>query len=796
MLLKKFVCVCVSACFIFYSWGQSGGKSVKSASYSAFANKQTATPLPAYRPSREEMMQRYKKAASLDSIGNRNLVFKSNVQPNWQPDGESFWYRNFLKDSTLEYIYVNAAKGIRQKAFNPQRLAQALQSQTGKTYDGQRLRLNNLFFENNASQLLFQLDGQWWTCNLQTYTCVAATAPAGFRDRDDSDNRGAPGRRNFTNQNELGPVARRARAFRSDSVSPDKQWVAFARGGNLHLRSTATSEETQLTTDGTTEKPYGNIVWSPDGKNIVAYHVNPVKDKQVHYILTSASGTRGELHSRDYAQPGDENTSFEMFLFNVNDKKQKKADLSVIDFSGPPMLNWRQGDDSHFTFERVDRGHQRFRIIEVNASTGEARELVDEKTNTFIFEQRIFTHYLPDTHEILWITEKDGWRHIYLMDESTGQQKLQITQGNWVVREIDSIDKKKREIWFQASGMNPQEDPYFVHYYRIGFDGKNLVKLTDAAGNHRVSYSPNRRYFVDTYSAVDQPPVIELKRTDDGRRIIELERADISAYQIAGLRLPEPFVAKGRDGVTDIWGVVFRPRQFDPRKRYPVIEQIYAGPQGSFVPKNFSPYGETQSLAELGFIVVQIDGMGTYNRSKAFHDVCWMNLADAGFPDRILWMKALATKYPYVDTSRVGVYGTSAGGQNSAGAVLFHPEFYNAAVSACGCHDNRVDKQWWNEQWMGYPVGKHYDEQSNITNAHKLQGALMLVVGEADENVPPESTYRVADALIKAGKSFEFLSLPGMGHSDGGAYGKKRKRDFFVKQLLGVDPPDRNKVKS
>ena len=540
------------------------------------------------------------------------------------------------------------------------------------------------------------------------------------------------------------------------------------------------------------EKPYGNLVWSPDSKNLVGYHVSPVRDKQVHYVLTSASGTRGELRSRGYAQPGDENTHYEMFLFNVGDKKQTKVDIGVIDFSGPPMLNWRAGDANAFTFERVDRGHQRFRIIEVNATTGKSRELVDEKTNTFIFEQRIFTHYLPETHEIIWVTEKDGWRHIYLVDERTGQEKAQITNGEWVVREIDSIDRKKREIWFQASGVNPKEDPYFIHYYRIGFDGKGLVKLTQGEGNHRVQFSPNRNYFIDTYSMVNKPPVMELRRTEDGKKILELEKADIAGYLSAGLRLPEPFVAKARDGVTDIWGVVFRPRNFDPKKRYSIIEQVYAGPQGSFAPKNFSAYGETQSLAELGFMVVQIDGMGTYNRSKAFHDVCWRNLADAGFPDRILWMKALAAKYPYMDTTRVGVYGTSAGGQNSAGALLFHPEFYKAAVSACGCHDNRVDKQWWNEQWMGYPVDKHYDEQSNITNAHKLQGDLMLVVGEADENVPPESTYRVADALIKAGKTFEFLAIPGMGHSDGGAYGRKRKRDFFVKSLLEVDPPKRN----
>ncbi len=748
--------------------------------------------MPAYRPSRDEMLARYRKAAALDSIANRNLVFKTSVVPNWQADGESFWYRNVLKDSVVEYLYVNAAKATKQKAFDHTRLAQALGKASGKTYDPLRLRFSQLFFDNNATQLTLQTEGKWWKCDLSNYECTAASAPAGFRDRSEWDNRGPGGRRNFGNTNDLGPMTRRARSFRSDSLSPDKTWAASVRQGNVVVRAVATGEETQLTTDGTIERPYGHLSWSPDGKRLAGYHVNPVKEKQVHYVLTSASGTRGELKSRGYAQPGDENTSYEMFVFEPAARKKTKVDIDVIDFSGPPMLNWRAGDNNVFTFERVDRGHQRFRIIEVNAGTGKSRELVDEKTATFIFEQRIFTHYLPETHEIIWVTEKDGWRHIYLVDEQTGREKAQITKGPWVVREIDSIDRAKREIWFQASGMNPEEDPYFIHYYRIGFDGRGLVKLTEAPGNHRVSFSPNRRYFIDTYSTVDKPPVIELKRTTDGQKLLDLEKADISGYLAAGLRLPEPFVAKGRDGVTDIWGVVFRPRDFDPRKRYPIIEQIYAGPQGSFVPKNFSAYGETQSLAELGFVVVQIDGMGTYNRSKAFHDVCWKNLADAGFPDRILWMKALAAKYPYADTSRVGVYGTSAGGQNSAGALLFHPEFYKAAVSACGCHDNRVDKQWWNEQWMGYPVGNHYDEQSNITNAHKLQGDLMLVVGEADENVPPESTYRVADALIKAGKTFEFLAIPGMGHSDGGAYGRKRKRDFFVKSLLGVDPPRRN----
>lgn len=783
MLLRNCLYMAVAAAV---GTGPLMAQEAPSPMHTAQKEKVSGALLPAYQPTRTEMLERYRKAAILDSTV-RQTVFKTSLQPRWLDNGERFWYRNVLRDSVFEYWIVDPAKGEKKPAFDHGRMAAALAKASGKTATAAKLHLTNMVV--GKSDLVVQWGGEWYKVSLKDYTATTTEVPAKFATTDvvprgNNWNAGSP--------DEVGPVRRRARAFRSDSVSADKQWVAFVQDYNVFVRPAAGGAPVQLTNDGTKEKPYGQLSWSPDSKTVVGYRIKPVQDKQVHYVLTSASGTRGELKSRGYAQPGDENTSYEMFLFHPAQKRATKVGIDVIDYGGAPFLNWRKDDGRYFTFERADRGHQRFRIMEVNAETGTAKEMVDEKTATFIFEQRILTHYLPESNEIIWVTEKDGWRHIYLVDERTGKEKVQVTKGPWVVREVDSIDTKKREIWFQASGMNEGEDPYFIHYYRIGFDGKNLVKLTAPNANHRLLFSPNRKYYIDQYSRVDMPPVMELHRTSDGKKLMQLEQADVSAYAATGLKYPEIFVAKGRDGVTDIWGVMFRPSNFDPAKRYPVIEQIYAGPQGSFVPKTFSAYGEPQSLAELGFIVVQIDGMGTYNRSKAFHDVAWKNLADAGFPDRILWMKALAQKYPYADTSRVGIYGTSAGGQNSAGALLFHPEFYDAAVSACGCHDNRVDKQWWNEQWMGYPVGKHYDEQSNITNAHKLQGALMLVVGEADENVPPESTYRVADALIKAGKDFEFLAIPGMGHSDGGAYGRKKKRDFFVKQLHGVEPPKRN----
>jgi hypothetical protein len=685
-------------------------------------------------------MDRYRKARHLDSIAPRS-IFKASVRPNWMPGGNAFWYRNILKDSVPEYVYVDIAQGTRK----------IIASSDGLPKDSIR-------------------------------------RPAFSR-----------------------PWSRWA-SFSTDSLSPDHQWIAGIKDGNVVIRP-ATGDSgnrpaasgvaaTPFTNDGTPERPYGELAWSPDSKYVVGYHINPVDDSAVYYVLSSISGTtRGQLHKHPYKQPGDPFTSYEMYIFPVAGLTPSgglagsaiKVNTPLTDFFGAPQLHWRHNDSRYFTYEKVERGHQRFRVIEVDAQTAATRTLIDETTNTFIYESRLFTHYLPETDQLFMTSEKDGWRHIHLYNLLTGQQVRQVTKGDWIVREIDSIDTKKKEIWFSASGMNPGEDPYYIHYYRIGFDGQHLFSLTPVRANHIVSFSPDRKYYLDAYSEINVPTVTELHRTEDGKKVMELERADASLYLAAGLRLPEPFHAKGRDGVTDIWGIILRPADFDPDKSYPVVENIYAGPQDAFVPKDFTGrYGEMQSIAQMGFIVVQIDGMGTANRSKAFHDVCWKNLVDAGFPDRILWIKALAAKYPYVDTSRVGLYGTSAGGQNSLGGLLFHGDFYKAAVSSCGCHDNRIDKQWWNEQWMGYPVGKHYDEQSNVTNAWRLRGDLLLMVGEGDNNVPPESTYRVADRLIKAGKTFEFLPLPGSDHTDGGPYGRTKRRDFFVKHLLGVDPPHRN----
>ena len=491
-----------------------------------------------------------------------------------------------------------------------------------------------------------------------------------------------------------------------------------------------------------------------------------------------------------YAKPGDVLDIESPVIFHIDTKKQIHVPNALFpnayDMS---RLEWRK-DGRAVTFEYNQRGHQVFRVIEI-AVDGTPRVVVSEEPKTFFaYSSKKFRHDVADGMEVVWMSERDGWNHLYLYDGVTGAVKHQITRGEWPVRSVVKVDEETRQIWFSASGMYAGKDPYYQHVYRIDFDGSGLTPFTTVDANHTVTFSPDMAYYVDSYSRIDLPPTTELRRTADSSLVLRLEQADVTALEAAGWKPPEVFVAKGRDGRTDIWGVIYRPTNFDPSRKYPVIEHIYAGPHGAFVPKSFTSFNQMQALAEIGFIVVQIDGMGTNFRSKAFHDVAWQNLKDAGFPDRVLWHKAVAAKYPSYDITRAGIYGTSAGGQSSLGGLLFHPDFYKVAASSVGCHDNRMDKIWWNEQWMGWPIGPHYAESSNVEHAHLLQGKLLLIVGELDQNVDPSSTMQVVNQLIKHNKDFDLLVIPGAGHGPGGAYGDHKRFDFFTRHLLGVAPPD------
>jgi dipeptidyl-peptidase 4 len=608
--------------------------------------------------------------------------------------------------------------------------------------------------------------------------------------------RPTPARKDADNDDEEDQPSRR------EPRSPDGQWTARVTDHNVYVRS-ADGTSVQLSSDGSETNNYGVLRWSPDSKTLVAWRVEPGDRKEVYLVESSPKGGgRAKLKTRPYALAGDKFATYEANVFDVAGRKQIKPTVDRFEHEWErPQLHWARDDQRHFYYPQEDRGHQRFRVIEVDCQTGATRNIVDEKTDTFIWTAHTemldlnLVNWLTNTDEMIYVSERDGWRHLYLVDLKEGKIKNQITKGEWVVRGIDRIDEEKRQVWFHAGGMNVDQDPYFLHYYRINFDGTGLVALTSGNGNHSVQFSRDRKFLIDTYSRVAAPPVNDLHRVSDGKLVCTLEEADITELKESAWQPPEVFVAKGRDGKTDIWGIICRPKNFDPTKKYPVVESIYAGPQGAYVPKSFSGRRLFSSLTDLGFVVVQADCMGTAFRSKAFHDVCWQNLKDAGFPDRILWHKAIAAKYPWYDISRVGVYGTSAGAQNAAGAVLFHPEFYKVAVANCGCHDNRMDKASWNEQWMGYPVGPQYSECSNIDNASKLRGKLFLIVGEEDTNVPPESTMRFVGALIKAGKDFDLLVCPGEDHGTRGpnsAYVERRQQDFFVRYLLGQQPPDRN----
>jgi dipeptidyl aminopeptidase/acylaminoacyl peptidase len=709
-----------------------------------------------------------------------NTVIGAPQGGSWIANSPSFWYRRSTATGT-DFVIVDATTKEKRAPFDVGRLTSALATATKRTFNATTLPLASLTFIS-LDTVQMMLDTTPWRCSISANACARLERPARFGGlRTGGGFLGA-----------LGPADERPR------VSPDGKSEAIVRNFNVVVRpvgSTRAADAVMLSADGVENDAYiqQSIVWSPDSKKLAAYRVKPGYRREVYYIMSSPEDQLQPKHETLlYNKPGDVLDVEQPVLFDIASKKQVIVDRTLFpdayDMTG---LDWRK-DNRAFTFEYNQRGHQAFRVIEVDAATGKARAVINEEMPTFFeYSAKRYRLDIADGKETVWMSERDGWNHLYLYDGVTGRVKNQITKGQWLVRGVEKVDTIARQIYFSASGMYAGKDPYFVHYYRINFDGTGLMTYTEADAMHSVSYSSDMAYYVDTYSRVDLPAVSQLRKTSDRSLVMDLEKGDDAKLRATGWNPPEVFVAKARDGKTDIWGVIIRPTNFDATKKYPVIENIYAGPQGSFVPKTFSTQLGMQSIAELGFIVVQIDGMGTSNRSKAFHDVAYRNLGDAGFPDRILWHKAVAAKYAYYDISRVGIYGTSAGGQNSMGALLFHPDFYKVAVSAAGCHDNRMDKIWWNEQWMG-KLDSHYSASSNVDNAAKLEGKLMLVVGEMDKNVDPASTMQVVNALIKANKTFDLLVIPGAGHTSGGPYGDRKRNDFFVHHLMGVEPPDRN----
>ncbi len=721
----------------------------------------------------------YNRAYALREKYNAKHVLYAGVVPHWVDQTSAFWYVR-QTEKGKEYVKVDAASKKRTALFDQQKMAAALTEKAGRAINAYNLPLQNCRLNISLDTLRFQLDGKFWAYSIKNNRLLDEGAiPSRGKERHWME---------VDDEKEGRPV-----------TSPDGKWTAFIKNDNVYVREVATGKEKQLSQDGTLSNYYSSYIqWSPDSKSVVSCRIRPVEKRYVYYVESSpADQAQPKLHKQEYAKPGDELRFKVPCIFEVESGRRLIPSTELFshqyELSGP-MWN---ADSKAITFEYNERGHKVYRVLEMSAVDGSVRTLIEEKEEKYVNYPRIYRNYLSDGKRIIWSSERDNYNHLYLYDRAIGKPLNQITKGEWYVRGVQHVDEANEVIYFSANGMKKGEDPYLIHYYKINFDGSNLVELTPEEGMHQCWYSSDYKYLVDVYSKVDQAPIAVLRDAKNGKIRMQLDKADISALLANGWKAPEVFSAKGRDGKTDMWGVIYRPSNFDPSKKYPVIEYIYSGPGDQYVPKTFSSYNWWMtSLAELGFIVVQVDGMTTSFRSKEFEEVCYKNLKDAGLPDHIAWIKAAAQKYPYMDIDRVGIFGCSAGGQESTGAVLFHPEFYKAAYSACGCHDNRMDKIWWNELWMGYPVDESYSACSNVDNAHLLSRPLMLVVGELDDNVDPASTMQVANALIKANKDFELVVIPGAHHTMGEDFGEHKRYDFFVRHLMGITPPSWDKVKT
>lgn len=707
-------------------------------------------------------------------------VYYDGVNPQWITGSPEFWYMRKAPEGQT-YVLVNAETRKSRPVFDNSKLAAALAKASGKECDAARPGINGLRVSAAADTVWFAYADHNWEYRPKKNALA---------DKGAIEHHQRPEAPHWMVVNEEKDVPA--------MPSPDGTKLAYIKDSNVYVKDIATGQEKKLSIDGTDGNYYSSwIYWSPDSKKVATCKIRPAQKRYVYYVESSPSDRlQPKLHKQEYAKPGDELRHKAPCIFNVETARASVAPAELIDnqydLTGMEWLD----DSSALLFDYNQRGHKLYRVYALNADNGELRTVVDETSDKYVNYPRYFRHKLSDGKRIIWMSERDNWNHLYMYDLATGKPLNQITKGEWYVRGVQKVDEENGKIYFSANGVDTDDDPYNIRYFSINFDGGGLTDLTPSKGTHKATFSPDMKYLVDVASSPTAPPVATLRQVDDGKEIMHLETADISKLIENGWRAPEVFAAPGRDGKTMMWGMIVRPSNFDPAKKYPVIEYIYQGPGDQYVPKSFSSYNHWLTpMAELGFIVVMVDGMSTSFRSREFENVCYKNLKDAGLPDHMAWIKAAADKYPEMDIERLGIYGCSAGGQESTNALLLYPDFYKAAYSACGCHDNRMDKIWWNELWMGYPVDESYVECSNVENAKLLKRPLMLVVGEIDDNVDPASTMQVANALIKANKPFELVVIPGARHTMGEAYGDHKRYDFFVKHLMGVEPPAWDEIK-
>ncbi|CAN5875719.1 S9 family peptidase [soil metagenome] len=607
----------------------------------------------------------------------------------------------------------------------------------------------------------------------------------------------------------------------NEILSPDGTRAAFVRDFNLWVRDVDTRNEVQLTTDGVKDFAYATnnagwtksdrpiLLWSADSKRIATFQHDGRNVGEMYLVNTRVG--HPELQAWKYPLPGDEHIfMLHRVVIDVDGARVVRLEMEPDAHRGSLCdhivcrggdwsdIHWSP-DSAQLAFVSTSRDHRHERLRVADASTGAVRDVFDEKVDTF-FESgngRVNWRVLFPSNEVIWFSERDDWGQLYLYDLANGKLKHQITRGEGNVTQLLRVDEQTRTLYFQGVGKEKGRDPYFTHFYKIGMDGKNQVLLTPEDANHEITLHESGRFFVDSYSTPDTPPVAVL-RAADGKLLLTLERADISKLTATGWKPPVPITVKARDGKTDLYGLMYQPTTLNPSAKYPIINRIYPGPQtGSVGSRSFSPArSDSQALAELGFIVVEIDGMGTPWRSKKFHEAYYGNMADNTIPDQVAGLKELAARHGWIDLTRVGVWGHSGGGYATASAMFMFPDFFHVGISESGNHDNRVYEDDWAEKWTGLLTGdaasvKMYEAQATQTYAKNLKGKLLLAHGTMDSNVPPNNTLLVVDALIKANKDFDLLMIPNAGHGFGAAgnYMMRRRWDYFVKHLLGVEPP-------
>jgi pimeloyl-ACP methyl ester carboxylesterase len=737
----------------------------------------------------QTMSERYEKAEIFLPKNISKLVSNIELQPLWIGESSDFWYVEETPEGS-KYMLFDSKKGTSQPAFDQQSIAKLVGEKTGQAVSADSLHLHELKFAENKKSINFRLKDERIFIELAGYTITKAEKIE-------------------------------AKTPPYESVSPDQKWTVSLKNYNLYLKNSETGEESALTTDGVEKYEYANpannweklidvskgdsydphidIRWSDDSKKFVTYKIDRRRVGLMYlYQSVPDSGYRAKALAYERAIPGEDAIMQEFCVFDVEKKKQIQLGLPPVpDICMSFGPEWINGSDE-IMLGAYQRGYQSQDIYLANANTGETRSILHEQAKTMIETQLTTCRWIKNNQEFLYTSERDGWNHIYRYNKD-GRLLNQVTQGNFVVTGITAIDEENDQIYFTACGKDTSMDPYYRQFFRIGLDGKNMQLLTPENAYHNISLSADFKTFVDNYSRIDMKPVSVVRSTKAGKVIAQPITANIDALLATGWRFPEPFKTKARDGETDIYGAIFYPSDFDPNKTYPIIDGTYSGPQAVRTAKTFNSAYRTYdvSFAELGFIVITVDGLGTAMRSKKFHDFSYRNLGDIGAEDHIKAIKTLAAERTYLDPAKVGIYGHSAGGYDACRALLTHPEFYSVGISSAGNHDNRIAKAWWDEQYQGL-VGAHYDEQSNFNLAHKLEGKLLLVHGDLDNNVNPASTLRMAGELIKHNRDFDMLIIPNKNH--GGVfevpYFLRKRWDYFVENLLSIDPPKNYELKT